>query len=32
MNPIDGGDEYLQPLNMQPVGVEPTTVEAPNQE
>ncbi|MBD7990734.1 phage portal protein [Ochrobactrum sp. Sa2BUA5] len=32
MNPIDGGDEYLQPLNMQPVGIEPTTVEAPSQE
>lgn len=25
MNPIDGGDEYLQPLNMAPLGEQPTT-------
>lgn len=23
MNPIDGGDDYLQPLNMQPLGAPP---------
>lgn len=32
MNPIEGGDEYLTPLNMQPVGAEPTTVDKPTQE
>jgi HK97 family phage portal protein len=25
MNPIDGGDEYLQPLNMAPLGAQPTS-------
>lgn len=32
MNPIDGGDEYLQPLNMQPVGAQPTSDDKPTQE
>lgn len=29
MNPVDGGDEYLQPMNMQPVGQEPEEPEEP---
>lgn len=32
MNPIDGGDEYLQPLNMAPIGAQPSTADAPTQE
>lgn len=29
MNPIPGGDEYLEPVNMRPLGSEPTPPPAP---
>lgn len=32
MNPIEGGDQYLTPLNMVPLGEQPTTADAPIQE
>lgn len=31
MNPIEGGDEYLQPLNMAPVGSQPSTADLPQE-
>ncbi|WP_374833919.1 phage portal protein [Paenochrobactrum pullorum] len=32
MDPIEGGDTYLEPLNMQPLGTQPSTATAPTQE
>lgn len=32
MNPIEGGDEYLTPLNMVPLGEQESTADAPTQE
>ncbi|MEO4000321.1 phage portal protein [Mesorhizobium sp. CAU 1732] len=32
MDPIEGGDTYLEPLNMTPLGEQPTTADAPTQD